>query len=349
MPIMPNAVERAAFLRLHLAPGPLLEILNALSFRVVLAGVKLGIFDALAKGPATADAVAAAIGADARATRITLDALEPLGYVKRDGRGLYRNTAMTSKWLVRDAGLSFAAGFEFWEEGFFTFWRDLETSIRAGKPAVDFYAWIASKPDVSARFQAWMTAIAALGASEVVAKVPIPAGAKSLIDVGGGHASYAIAFARAHPSLNATVVDAPHALAYAAKNVDEAGLASRIALAPGDFWTTDLGRDHDVALLFNVVHGMEVADMRALVRRTADALAPGGRLVVMEQLEGAVGGSAPKAATRLMSLNYLHMIGGVVHRYEDVARALGDAGLAKPRRTKLLRTPGTSLVIATKP
>lgn len=56
MPINPNFLERTLFYSLNLRPGPVLDIWAAVGFRVVLAAVRLGVFEALRAGQLDAGA-----------------------------------------------------------------------------------------------------------------------------------------------------------------------------------------------------------------------------------------------------------------------------------------------------
>lgn len=96
MPIIPNALERLIFFGLNAGPGPLLDIFGGVAFRTVLAGVNLGVFDALHARPLTSADLAARIGANERGATVLLETLAALGYVSKRGRR-YANTAMTRK------------------------------------------------------------------------------------------------------------------------------------------------------------------------------------------------------------------------------------------------------------
>jgi predicted transcriptional regulator len=85
MPVVPNWIERTIFLSLNQGPGPVLDIWNAVAFRAVLAAVRLDVFEALASGPMNVVELAQCLNADARGVQRLIDALEPLGYVKRQG------------------------------------------------------------------------------------------------------------------------------------------------------------------------------------------------------------------------------------------------------------------------
>ena len=90
-----------------------------------------------------------------------------------------------------------------------------------------------------------------LGVFEALADAPLPAGARRLLDVGGGHSAYSVAFCRRYPALAATVLDRPPALNTARANVTSAGLLERLTLQAGDFLAGDLGEGYNVALIFN--------------------------------------------------------------------------------------------------
>src|SRR5919205_1530105 len=89
--------------RLNVAPRPLLETQFAYTLaRVVMVATKLGVFEALAAGPATADEVAGRCGTSPVGTGKLLFALAGAGYVRAEGDG-YALTSVSRKWLLRDS------------------------------------------------------------------------------------------------------------------------------------------------------------------------------------------------------------------------------------------------------
>ncbi|GAA1286213.1 methyltransferase [Saccharothrix xinjiangensis] len=327
---------------LHLPPddGPpsFHDLLATAGYRALSAGLRLGVFDALADGPRPAGELAAALGTDPRGTALLCEALVSFDYLAHGPDG-YANSAATAAWLVGDG---YANVQKFWSVVLFESWADLEESVRTGKPALDFYAWLAERPDVLRRFQGMLSGHADAIAPEVVSVVPV---GDSLLDLGGGHAKHAIRLCLAHPGLRATVVDLPDALAVGAGAVTDAGLCDRITLRPGDYDVLDLGSGFDTALLFNVVHGRTAAANEALLARVAAALRPGGSVVLLEHDEHPPD-RASDAFARVFSLNLFHGQGGQVYPAEEIASWLAAAGFDEPSRHPLESSPGQSLVVA---
>lgn len=177
-------------------------------------------------------------------TALLLEALVALGYVnQKDGR--YGNTRMTEKWLLRGSKTSFARGIPFFESMLHDRWSRLDESIRRGQPAMSGSAWLEQRADGWRIYQEGMIVIARMAASEIVAKVPIPGGARRLLDVGGGHGLYGIEFCRRHAELSCTVFDLPQALEVAHETIASERMGDRVVTQPGDFSVNELGTDCD--------------------------------------------------------------------------------------------------------
>lgn len=345
MPLIPNAIERLVLIGLNRQPALLLDYFATLGFRAAIAAVRLGVFDALDGGAATADEVAGMISSDARGTQSLLDALAALGYVRKRG-DRYENRPTATRWLVTARDPGFVEATRFLEMAAFDLWADLEHSVRTGMAKRPLYEWLESDRDRSAAFQTWTRWIASTAAPEIVRRVPVANPAGRLLDVGGGHGRYAAEFCRVHPELAAVVFDLPTALESARDLLEDPELNGRIGLEAGDFMTDSLGKAFDVALLINIVHGLSPDQNRHLLRRVGESMRPGGTVVIAEQFAGRAPGPAVHAIQRLLDLNYHFAFGGQTYRFADAAQWLAEAGFGSPRRVSLRSAPGTSLAIA---
>ena len=352
MPVDPTFLERLLLYRLDRAPAPALDLFGAAAFEAVGFALDVGVFEALSARPLTPAELAARLGLDANGVRALLGLLEATGYVaaESDG-GAYRNTSSTERWLTPAAGTDLGPWLTFWRDLAFPFWREqLETAVREGEPSQTIYEWFGDDPGRWKTAQRGFRAAASLVVDEVAAATDVPAGATHLLDVGGGHGLFAVELCRRHSGLDAVVFDHPAALDAAREERAAAGLEDRVSVRGGDYLTDELGEGYDAVLLFNVVHAHDGAENVRLLRRVADALAPGGRVAVLDQLSGSARTPVGRAGIGFVGLTYLVTLGARTHPFEDVAEWLQAAGFEDVRRTSIRRGgPGNTLVQATKP
>ncbi|MFG1702144.1 methyltransferase [Nonomuraea sp. M3C6] len=337
MPLFFNALEAAAH-RLSIVP-PMFDYFNALGLHALIAAARMRVFDALRERPSTCDELAATLNLDPRSAEVLLRVLAGLGYL-RARRGRYRLTRTSRLWFTTDSPTSLVAGLEFWERTACVIWPRLEKSVRDGSPATPFYALLESDPELSRSFQAWTAAVARRQAPATARVIPVPRGARQVLDVGGGHGLFSVELLRRHPDLRATVLDLPQALEAAADH-------PRLVARAGSFLEDDLGEGYDVVLLFNIVHGLDDQETARLFRRLAAALNPGGTIVVGDQFDDSImPGRASRTLLGLLDLNYRVAAGGRVRGFREVARLLEGAGFRRPRHRRPLRSVTTELAVA---
>lgn len=287
-------------------PPSFVDMLGTASYHCVTAAMRLGVFPALKAKPLPAAELATAIGADTRALTILADTLVTFGYLTSSADG-YALTPASEQWLVDSP---YANVELFWQRVMFELWDGLAESVRTGKPVVDFYAWLAERPETSRQFQSMLDGQAQRLAAELAPLLPVPSGPARLLDLGGGHGRYSTALCELHPSLSARVLDFPTALGPG---------GDRVEMVAGDYQVEDLGTGYDLVLLFNVVHGHPPEGNRALLSRVWSALKPGGVVAILEHGRDAPG-PADLAFLRVFSLNLFHGQNGQVY---DVAEMCG--------------------------
>lgn len=100
-----------------------------------------------------------------------------------------------------------------------------------------------------------------------------------VLDVGGGTGIYAYALLRTHPGMRAIILDRPEVLRVAEECAAEWGVSERVEFHPADL-LTDPYPAADAILFSNVLHDWDAPDVARLLRRAADGLNSGGRVLI---------------------------------------------------------------------
>ena len=297
---------RASIARLHDRMGlpfqVLLErLLGALDGPALCALVELGVPEHLDE-PRTAHALAARVDADEDGLERLLAYLASRGCVRRDRRGRYHANRVT-KLLTRDGGWDGWARFAGapWTTAAYA---QLGAAARLGTDpvvahGVDFFTYLAEHPEAAAAFHDAQAAGARLQAVMCASALPLD-GVRSVLDVGGGTGTFLAHLLAAHPALTGTVLDLPVAEPDARAMFAEAGVTDRAAFHAGDFFRA-LPTGHELHVLTAIVHDWSDDDCVRILGNCAAALAPGGRICVVETvLEPGRLGSFVQATDALM-------------------------------------------------
>lgn len=341
-----NPLEVAA-LAAGLAPTPLLETIVALLLaRSVMVGVRLGVFEALAGGPHTAAEVAERCGTHPQGTERLLAALAGAGYLRHTKSGGYRLAPTSRRWLLKGSAHSLydAILLQFVDARFI---EQTEHFVRTGE-AVHLHEALA--PDEWDLYQRGMRSGANIAAAELARRLPMPSGARDLLDIGGGHGHYSVALCRRHPELRAVVVDLPPAVAAAASILArEEGIGGRVTHRAGDARTADLGVEaYDVILICNLIHHFEPEVNRDLVARCARALRPGGLLAIGDMIRPDAPGTSGQIDA-LVDLYFAVTSAAGSYTFGEVTSWQTEAGLRPRKPMRLLAGPGAAVQMAVKP
>lgn len=278
----------------------------------------------LAALPATPAQVAAALGLDAHAVGVVLEALGVWGVVVAGPDGAYRPGPSAPDADTGAVLCHHGRAIRGWSTA-------LEDRLRGLPPAPGAFA--------PARVKVMLDALvvnAAESAPGVVdACLGAVPGAASVLDVGGGHGRYTIEFAGR--GLAATLQDRPAVLAAA---VDPKPLvAAGVGIFAGDFFEALPDATFDIVFCAGVTYTFDAAANTALYRRLRPLVAPGGALAVMTFLGGTDDLAAVFAVQMLAAGG-----GGDSHREAEHRAWLAEAGYRAVTATRLARRPEWLLV-----
>lgn len=105
-----------------------------------------------------------------------------------------------------------------------------------------------------------------------------------MLDIGGNSGEFALRVCRKFPSLSATVYDLPLVCDIGEEHVAREPEAERIGFLRGDALSDPLPGGFDLITFKSMLHDWPDREAGVLIRRAADALAPGGTILIFERL-----------------------------------------------------------------
>jgi hypothetical protein len=242
--------------------------------RVITVAGRTGILRLLAERDCTPTEIASKLDLDELAAGKVVRALTALGIVETEGKHYRAAQGLREHFLPGDRDI---VPFLEHSHAMYESWgATLEPWLRG-------QAWPVAErtPEEVRRFGAAMRAMGAQMARRVADVLDLE-GVERMLDVGGGWGHFAQAVCRVQPGLRATVLDRPEVVERGRTEIAGTEFGERISFLPGDYLATDFGAGYDLVLFANILH-QETADRaQELVRRGATALAPEGRVTVVD-------------------------------------------------------------------
>jgi hypothetical protein len=254
---------------------PFLPVLQA---RSIMAGVRMGVFEAMGEEARTAEELAAKLSLDADCLELLLRVLVCAGYVAQQGPQ-YRLTELAQSTLLPSSPVRLAG----WVEYNYIHWRiinKLEEVLKTGK-GIGVERSLSSREDWAIQQRA-MLETARPAAPLVASLVPVREGARRMLDVGGSHGLYGAMICRKHPPMRSEVLESPEAVEHAKKLAREEGIDDVVSHRTGDVLKDDLGHDYDAVFLGNINHHFTPDQNQKLLLRLREALVGGGTIAIWE-------------------------------------------------------------------
>lgn len=325
-----------------LSPGMILDIVNGFQeSRILLTAIQLEVFSRLGCEKLTSNEIAHQIQADTRATDRLLNALTAMGLLQKAGL-FFENTPVSRQYLDQNSPefmWNIKHSVNRWDT-----WSTLTEAIQKGTCVI--------RKEEGNRDEEWNNAFigamhyrAVNDADNMVAAVGVSA-IKSILDVGGGSGGYAMAFCRQNDSIRATIFDRPAIIPITKKYIEEAGFVGRIDTIAGDYHRDDFKGPYDLVIMSAIIHINTIDENIHLIRKGAQALNPGGRLVIQDFFIDETR-TSPKHAV-LFALNMLVATrGGDTYTGNEIKEWMTAAGLTGIERKSI--APRQDLLIGSHP
>jgi ubiquinone/menaquinone biosynthesis C-methylase UbiE len=290
---------------------------------VLFAAIDAGVFAAVEKCGG-ADAIAAEIKGDARATRLLLDACVAEGLLAKEG-DVYSNTPAGKAALVPGGQADLTRAIRY-NRDVYPAWGRLLDFVRTGRPV--------EKPEIhlgedAARTKAFAASM--FGRAFGIGRGIVPMLGKMegrILDLAGGPAAYAILMCQANQGASCVTVDLKAISAEAAGYVAQFGLSTRIECRAGDYHTDVYeAESYDAVTIFGALHQESPEMIVDILKRANAALKKGGRLYVLDMMTDST--HAAPAFSALFAVNMaLTTENGWVFSDEELKGWMREAGFA---------------------
>jgi len=244
---------------------------------VLFTANNLKLFDEIAGDPVEEEEVAQKLGLSPKGVMRLLNALTAMGIAEKSERG-YRLVEAWAPFLTEE-GENCVHQWIRLSSDLMPAWMELPKFIETGKSVKSIMEMLGNDPhDMRAFIDAMHHK--GLKATWMIAR-ELPVGDYSnMLDLGGGPGTYSLEWAKLHNHLKATVFDIAPVLEVAKLYINNYGLADRVNTLAGDFHKGEIGKGYDLILMANILHMYDDVFGKALVQKVADALEPGGRVII---------------------------------------------------------------------
>lgn len=320
--------------------------------QVLAAGVELGIFHHLSRGPRTLADVAAATGLKPEAAERLLRALDAIDLVEID------DSADETVYGLGALGAALVAnpGVDAMIRHHKDFYQDISDPVallkgEAGETRLSklwpYAAAPAGTPPDDAAVEAYTDLMAAsqdFVAEEILGSYDF-SWAKRVLDLGGGDGRFLRKVAEHHASAELHLLELPAVAEIARARTGETRFGRRIHVHSGDFFEGPYpdGR-FDLITLVRILHDHDDAEAVRLLAKARESLKPGGVVMVAEPMAG--NGDSAAVADVYFGFYLLAMGRGRPRTPGEIGQLMNAAGLTRAREVSTALPLATSIVVA---
>ncbi|OOC58795.1 methyltransferase [Paenibacillus ihbetae] len=297
------------------------------------AAALLGVADHLVNGPKTVGELAQATETDELRLYRALRLLASRGVFRENESGQFELTP-SAEFLCTDAPLSLRSAVLMITDE--TFWRpsaDIVWGIRGVPPfkrnfGMPFFDYWAQEGASSDDFHVGMSSMSEIENEFLARSYDFPDGA-TVADIAGGFGGLLLRILRRNPTLHGILFDRPHVLPR--NRLGELGADDRWELAPGNFFESV--PKADIYVLKYIMHDWHDEEAVRILRCCREAMAPGGRVLVMDPVIPP--GNTPHTGKILDLINMTIYEEGRERTEEELRLLFAEAGL---RLTRIIDT-----------
>ncbi|MDF0666866.1 MAG: methyltransferase [Nitrospira sp.] len=310
---------------------------------ILYVAAKLSLADHLGKGPTPVDDLAAVTNTHPPSLGRFLRTLGYLGLVTEDSAGRFMLTTLGAALKTGAPGSARAAILTLASPIMTQGWGRLLESVQSGKPGLEqamgmpIFEWLAQHPEEASLFSETMVSFHGAEPSAVAAAYDF-SGMRTIVDVGGATGNLLATILSRHPKPRGILYDLPHVIRDAPTLLRSHGVADRVTIESGSFFDR-VPSGHDAYLLSHIIHDWTEAQCLRILGHCRRALAPAGRVLVIEMVLPE--GNAPHPG-KMLDMMMLVGPGGQERTIPEYRALLDKADL---RLTKVVPTESAVSIV----
>ena len=306
--------------------------------RTVFAVADLSIGDHIANGSLTAAELAVRAGSAPETTHRLMRAAVSLGLLTEEAGGRFASTPLLhtlrsdDPHTLRPLVLSLLGSWLPWDQ----FVSGIRTGDTPSAKAFggSMFDYLAAHPDEAELFTAAMAGGTAQWGPAIADAIDTT-GVRCAVDIGGANGALLRLLQRDNPLLQGVIYDRPNVIDHAHAAISQSGLTGRTRAVGGNFFKSV--PSGDLLLLKFILHDWNDDQAITILQNCRRALAPGGRIAVIEMV---VGEANPLAA--IFDMNMFVMSPGRERSIQEFDALFDAAGL---KRTAVHQTGSPQVVI----
>ena len=303
-------------------------MMGSLVARLIYTAARLRLADHIAAAPRTAEDLAAVTGTHAPALHRLMRTLTGLGILTHDSEHHFALTPLGDALRTGAPGAALPTILTFGGPVFTRAFDEFEHSLATGETGFEkafglpIFNYFAGHPEDAALFNDTMIGFHGDEPAAVVAAYDF-SGFRKIVDIGGGTGNLLSMILSRTPAAQGVLFDLPHVIASATPLIKERAVDDRVAHERGDFFQA-VPAGGDAYVLSHIIHDWHEDQCLTILRNCRTAMAPGGRLLLVEMVLPDGDAFHPG---KLLDMVMLTVPGGQERTAPEYARLLDKAGL----------------------
>ncbi len=253
--------------------------------RAIETACELNLADHLAAGPKSVTELARLSQTDEAALYRIMRALAGEGIFKELQGRIFINTRLSNALKEGPDSMKYMIMHQFGTTNM-TLFTEMAECIRTGEGAAgkmlgsDAFGYLKEHPEINEVYNKAMDNTSGLMALALLAAYNFK-GIRTIVDVGGGRGFLLAHLLCEYNDMRGILFDQPHVVDSAHRTIEEFGLQGRLEIIAGDF-NDDIPAGADAYFMKNILHAFGDEACIKLLKKINEAMAPGGRLIILE-------------------------------------------------------------------